>query len=108
MKHRATAQSLRRTQTAAPPRSGKPRSASRLPRLLAAAFFLLAPAACSPAGDAAAFPNRRIEIVSWATPGGPSDLLSRALADAAPPHFDGRLVTVMTRQGGAGAAGMRY
>ena len=46
--------------------------------------------------------------MSWATPGGPTDLLSRALADAAPPHFGGQRVTVMTRQGGAGAAGMQY
>ena len=46
--------------------------------------------------------------MSWATPGGPTDLLSRALADAAPPHFDGQRVNVMTRQSGAGAAGMQY
>ena len=68
----------------------------------------LATIGCSPAGEEAAFPSRSIEIVSWATPGGPTDLLSRALAEAAPPHFDGRRVTVMTRQGGAGAAGMQY
>ena len=68
----------------------------------------LALAGCSPAAEGAAFPSRSIEIVSWATPGGPTDLLSRALAEAAPPHFDGRRVTVMTRQGGAGAAGMQY
>lgn len=68
----------------------------------------LALAGCSPSGGEAAFPSRAIEIVSWATPGGPTDLLSRALAEAAPPHFDGRRVTVMTRQGGAGAAGMQY
>ena len=41
-------------------------------------------------------------------PGGASNLLSRALADAAPLHFNGQRVTVMTRQGGAGAAGMQY
>ena len=68
----------------------------------------LALAGCSSGGGEAAFPSRAIEIVSWATPGGPTDLLSRALAEAAPPHFDGRRVTVMTRQGGAGAAGMQY
>ena len=68
----------------------------------------LALAGCSPSEGEAAFPSRAIEIVSWATPGGPTDLLSRALAEAAPPHFDGRRVTVMTRQGGAGAAGMQY
>ncbi len=75
-----------------------------------AAFGLvaLAFAGCSPSGGEAAFPSRAIEIVSWATPGGPTDLLSRALAEAAPPHFEGRRVTVMTRQGGAGAAGMQY
>ncbi|MXY31198.1 MAG: hypothetical protein F4Y48_08345 [Gammaproteobacteria bacterium] len=108
MKHRATAQSSLQARTAAPPHSGKPRSAPTLLRLLAAAFALLVSAACSPSGDDAAFPSRPIEIVSWATPGGPSDLLSRALADAAPPHFGGQRVTVMTRQGGAGAAGMQY
>jgi len=64
--------------------------------------------ACGSSPDEAVFPNRPIEIVSWATPGGPSDLLARALADAAPDHFDGHRVTVMTRQGGAGAAGMQY
>ena len=63
---------------------------------------------CGPSADEAVFPGRAIEIVSWATPGGPSDLLARALADAAPDHFDGQRVTVMTRQGGAGAAGMQY
>ena len=64
--------------------------------------------ACGSSPDEAAFPSRPIEIVSWATPGGPSDLLARALADAAPEHFEGQRVTVMTRQGGAGAAGMQY
>lgn len=48
-------------------------------------------AASAPGGEQAAFPSRPIEIVSWATPGGPSDLLSRALADVAPadPHVLG-------------------
>lgn len=65
-------------------------------------------AACgSPAGDGT-FPAGPLEIVSWATPGGPSDLLARALAAAAPEHFEGQRVTVVTRQGGAGAAGMQY
>ena len=76
--------------------------------LAALGFAALAVAGCSAAGEGAAFPSRPIEIVSWATPGGPTDLLSRALAEAAPPHFDGQRVTVMTRQGGAGAAGMQY
>ncbi|WP_420617416.1 Bug family tripartite tricarboxylate transporter substrate binding protein [Candidatus Palauibacter sp.] len=86
------------------------RSFGRQPPVGFAAFGLaaLALAGCSSSGGEAAFPSRAIEIVSWATPGGPTDLLSRALAEAAPPHFDGRRVTVMTRQGGAGAAGMQY
>ncbi len=63
---------------------------------------------CNTSTDEAVFPSRAIEIVSWATPGGPSDLLARALAEAAPENFDGQRVTVMTRQGGAGAAGMQY
>ena len=86
------------------------RSSGRQTLIGFAAFgsVTLALAGCSPSGEEAAFPSRPIEIVSWATPGGPTDLLSRALAEAAPPHFDGRRVTVMTRQGGAGAAGMQY
>ena len=54
------------------------------------------------------FPCRAIEIVSWATPCGPTDLLSRALSLFAPKYFDGQRVNVSTRQGGAGAAGMQY
>ncbi|WP_419167077.1 Bug family tripartite tricarboxylate transporter substrate binding protein [Candidatus Palauibacter sp.] len=77
----------------------------RTPCLTAVAFVAVG---CSSSGEEAAFPSRPIEIVSWATPGGPTDLLSRALAEAAPPHFEGQRVTVMTRQGGAGAAGMQY
>ena len=64
--------------------------------------------ACGAAPEEARFPSGPVQIVSWATPGGPSDLLARALAEAAPDHFDGQRVTVMTRQGGAGAAGMQY
>lgn len=64
--------------------------------------------ACGASPDSAGFPSRPVEIVSWATPGGPSDLLARALAEAAPDHFAGQRVTVLTRQGGAGAAGMQY
>ena len=97
-----------RTRTAARPHGCAHSSGSRLPRFITLAFALLASATCSPSGQQAAFPSRPIEIVSWATPGGPTDLLSRALADAAPPHFGGQRVTVMTRQGGAGAAGMQY
>ena len=89
MRHRATAASSLRTRTAALPGSWKRSSESRLPKLVVAAFVLLAPSACSSAGEDAPFPNRPIEIVSWATPGGPSDLLSRMLADVAPAHFDG-------------------
>ena len=77
-----------------------------VPRL--ALSVLLALVGCGPSAEEAAFPNRPVEIVSWATPGGPSDLLARALAEAAPDHFDGQRVSVMTRQGGAGAAGMQY
>ena len=108
MKDRGTLPSSLRTRTAAPPGGCERRSGSRLSRVVAVVFVLLGSATCSPGGEEAAFPNRPIEIVSWATPGGPTDLLSRALADAAPPHFDGQRVTVMTRQGGAGAAGMQY
>ena len=81
-------------------------SVGRVWRSLVAVTALLS--ACDSSPDEAVFPNRAIEIVSWATPGGPSDLLARALAEAAPDHFDGERVSVMTRQGGAGAAGMQY
>ena len=94
--------------TPAPPGNCKPRSESRLSRLVAVTLALLASTACSPEGDDTPFPNRPIEIVSWATPRSPSDLPSGALADAAPPHFDGQRVNVMTRQGGAGAVGIQY
>lgn len=65
-------------------------------------------AACGASSEDTPFPSGPIEIVSWATPGGPSDLLARALAEAAPEYFGGQRVSVMTRQGGAGAAGMQY
>lgn len=63
---------------------------------------------CGSSAGPETFPSRPIELVSWATPGGPSDLLARAIAAAAPPHFDGQRVQVVTRQGGAGAVGMQY
>ena len=86
--------------------SARPGSA-RTARWLPLALAVLSPA-CDSSPDEAVFPSRAIEIVSWATAGGPSDLLARALADAAPDYFDGQRVTVLTRQGGAGAAGMQY
>ena len=92
------------------PSSGRQRAVATRTRvsLTTLAAVTLGTVACSPAGEDAAFPSRPIAIVSWATPGGPTDLLSRALAEAAPTHFGGQRVTVMTRQGGAGAAGMQY
>ncbi len=72
-----------------PQRGCKRWPASKLPKLIAAAFVPSGSATCSRAGDEATFPNRPIEIVFWATPGGPpSTLLSWALAGAAPadPH----------------------
>lgn len=57
--------------------------------------------------DPAAWPSRPIEIVSWASPGGPTDLLARALARVGPRHF-GQPMRVVTHEGGAGAATMRY
>lgn len=58
-------------------------------------------------GSVAAYPSRSIEIVSWASPGGPTDLLARALARVGPRYF-GQRVRVVTREGGAGAATMQY
>ena len=107
MRHRATATSSLRTQTAALAGGCERSSGLKLPRLGAVALLLMASASCSLVEDAA-FPNRPIEIVSWATPHSPSDLLSRALADAAPPHFNGQRVTAMTRRRGAGAASMQH
>lgn len=54
-----------------------------------------------------AYPSGEIEVVSWATPGGPTDLLSRTLARVGPEHF-GADMRVATREGGSGAAAMRY
>lgn len=90
------------------------RRAPPIPRLLA----LLAGASlagCGPGepgdgaagGDPAAYPERQVEIVSWATPGGPTDLLSRTLTRVGAEHF-GREMRVVTREGGSGAAAMRY
>ncbi len=82
--------------------------------LLALAGAILAALGAGACGDgsardeAAPYPSRPIEIVSWATPGGPTDLLARALARVAPSYFEGRRMTVITRQGGAGAAAMQY
>jgi tripartite-type tricarboxylate transporter receptor subunit TctC len=59
-------------------------------------------------GNEVAYPSRPIEIVSWATPGGPTDLLARALARVGSGYFDGQRLTVVTRQGGAGASTMQY
>jgi len=59
------------------------------------------------AGDPADYPQGEIEVVSWATPGGPTDLLSRSLARVGARHF-GAEMRVVTREGGSGAAAMRY
>lgn len=58
-------------------------------------------------GEPAEYPARPIEVVSWATPGGPTDLLARELAETGPEHF-GVEMRVATRQGGSGAAAMRH
>ncbi len=80
---------------------------------MALVIVALAAGGCGPGSGSdddggEAYPARAIEIVSWATPGGPSDLLARALAEVAPRYFDDHRVTVSTRQGGAGASAMQY
>lgn len=57
--------------------------------------------------DPADYPSRSIEIVTWATQGGGSDLLARALVRTGERHF-GQPMRVVTRQGGAGATAMQY
>ena len=54
------------------------------------------------------YPFHTIEIVSWASPGGPTDVLSRTLARVGEKHFGGERIDVSNREGGAGAATMQY
>lgn len=53
------------------------------------------------------YPRRPVTLISWVTPGGPTDLLARALAKTAPRYF-GQRVTVLNKQGGSGAVAMGY
>ncbi len=69
-------------------------------------------ASCKPrngpeSADSSKYPERPIDIVSWVTPGGPTDLLARAIARTGPRHF-GQRMNVLTKQGGSGAVAMRY
>jgi len=75
---------------------------------IAAAFLLIACEAPDPGADGASYPSRPIEIVSWASPGGPTDVLSRSLARVGSPYFGDQRINVVNRQGGAGAATMQY
>lgn len=80
---------------------------------LAAAVVLLSALGCggdvgsSESENLAQYPEHAIEMISWATAGGPTDLLARALAKVGPRHF-GQRMTVSTREGGAGAVAMQY
>ncbi|MBO8142787.1 MAG: tripartite tricarboxylate transporter substrate binding protein [Firmicutes bacterium] len=67
------------------------------------ATFLLVTAV----GAFAAYPEREIEVVAWASPGGGSDLMVRTFAEAAKEVFPVPLY-VTNRSGGAGAVGMAY
>ena len=93
--------------------SGASRRAWHLLRAACATAALVVGVACGSDsrrdenGGAADYPSRPVEIVSWATPGGPSDLLARNLVEVGSEHF-GEDMSVTTRQGGSGAAAMRY
>lgn len=58
-------------------------------------------------GEIEAYPNQPVTIVSWASPGGPTDLLARTIASVGAQYF-GQRINVVTREGGGGAVGMSY
>jgi len=53
------------------------------------------------------YPNKAIEMVAWASPGGGSDRMCRAFAKAAGDVFDEEIY-VINKKGGGGAVGMSY
>ncbi|MBI4539109.1 MAG: tripartite tricarboxylate transporter substrate binding protein [Gemmatimonadetes bacterium] len=59
------------------------------------------------AGGVEAYPQKPITIVSWVTPGSPTDLLARAIASVGPKYFGQRMM-VLNKQGGSGAIAMGY
>lgn len=61
----------------------------------------------SPEQIVSAYPERPITIVSWVSPGSPTDLLARAIAQVGPRYF-GQRITVLNRLGGGGASAMGY
>jgi len=61
----------------------------------------------APIGDPADYPTEPITIVSWVSPGSPTDLLARAIATVGPRHF-GQSISVLNQQGGGGAVAMGY
>ena len=76
----------------------------------AVVFFLAAMVVAGVgAGIAAAqnYPDKPIEMVAWASPGGGSDRMCRAFAQAASEVF-GQEVYVINKAGGGGAVGMSY
>jgi putative tricarboxylic transport membrane protein len=53
------------------------------------------------------YPDKAIEMVAWASPGGGSDRMCRAFAKAAGDVFDEEIY-VINKKGGGGAVGMSY
>lgn len=53
------------------------------------------------------YPDKAIEMVAWASPGGGSDRMCRAFAKSAGDVFDEK-VYVINKKGGGGAVGMSY
>lgn len=53
------------------------------------------------------YPDKAIEMVAWASPGGGSDRMCRAFAKAAGEVFDEEIY-VINKKGGGGAVGMSY
>lgn len=83
---------------------------STLCRLVAVGLFLVT-AGCGSASSGEEEPveeyaSRQVTILSWVTPGSPTDLLARALAQSGEEHF-GQRIRVLNRPGSGGAVAMR-
>ena len=85
-----------------------------LPIGLIGAMSMATTSACREAGtghaggrESVPYPNRPITLVSWVTPGGPTDLLARAIAKVGREHF-GQRIDVLTKRGGGGAVAMQH
>lgn len=96
------------------PRSGQDGSGPAVPGALATLLFsaLCIASGCAEPGarnveqDPGRYPERRITLLSSVSPGGSSELLARAIANAGAKYF-GQRITVVTREGGGGAVALQ-